>query len=475
MPVRQRHAKKAATVPKWYNDGVGILILSFAGCQSAFVQITLVAGPARLDRAARYRARKGVFRPADACGSIASGVMEIRMHKPMMTRLAALVVLLSCQPAHAVTAAPSANAEPPDRGGHAMPSSASAGPSAARPLKVADIEPIDRLPLDGLTQPKDIPPSGAPDVVGAFRLVCNMAHLSYDDPIAFPGRPGKSHLHMFFGNTATDAHSDYASLRSTGEGTCQGGALNRSAYWIPALLASPEGRQVVVPDNVALYYKRRPKDDPECERAPVGGGGHCAGIPVGLRAIFGNNYIQDDRESLHVRFDCNSDAGSFPSLSEAVAACEGADHIYVRVEAPDCWDGVNLDSADHQSHLAYMFYDGTRNTPRCPETHPVTMPKLTLTVVYAVLPGDTPGTWVFSSDLMAGAKPGTTFHADYMEAWEPRARLTWETHCIDRLLNCAGGDLGDGRAMKAPEGFTFEQRPHLVPVPGDAERSAPQG
>src|SRR5690606_20117373 len=103
-----------------------------------------------------------------------------------------------------------------------------------------------------------IPPSMAPDVEGAFRFICNIGHISYDDPVAYPGQPDKAHLHMFFGNTATDAHSDYASLRASGEGTCQGGALNRSAYWIPALLTQAEGGQVVVPDSVTLYYKRRP-------------------------------------------------------------------------------------------------------------------------------------------------------------------------------------------------------------------------
>jgi hypothetical protein len=356
--------------------------------------------------------------------------------------------------------------------GHSMSSPPDTGLPEFAPLTVADIRPIsaDEVHLSDWTIAKAIPPSAAPDTVGAFRLVCNAAHLSYDDPIAFPRQPGKSHLHMFFGNTGANADSDYASLRASGESTCQGGVLNRSAYWIPALLAlrdPPEGvasnereTVVVVPDFVALYYKRLPASDPECRRA----GERCTGIPVGLRAIFGTNYIQGHQESLHVRFDCNSDFSS-QKLAEVAARCRGASHIYARVQAPDCWDGKRLDSANHRDHLAYMFYDGTRSTARCPKTHPVLIPKLTLIVAYAVLPGDKPETWTFSSDAMAGAEPGATFHADYMEAWEPEARLAWEANCLDKLLSCSGGDLGDGRIMREPDGFTFEQRPHLVAVP----------
>ena len=34
-----------------------------------------------------------------------------------------------------------------------------------------------------------IPPSALPDVVGAFRFICNASHLSYDDPIVYPVAP----------------------------------------------------------------------------------------------------------------------------------------------------------------------------------------------------------------------------------------------------------------------------------------------
>jgi len=77
------------------------------------------------------------------------------------------------------------------------------------------------------------------DPAGAFRFTCLAGQLSKDDPIVYPGQPGKSHLHQFFGNTGTNASSNYQSLRTTGGSTCTRTtdvSAQRSAYWMPAML-----------------------------------------------------------------------------------------------------------------------------------------------------------------------------------------------------------------------------------------------
>ncbi|WP_197323377.1 DUF1996 domain-containing protein, partial [Staphylococcus haemolyticus] len=118
--------------------------------------------------------------------------------------------------------------------------------------------------------------------MGAFRFLCTPSHNAYNDPIVYPGQTGKSHLHTFFGNTKADANSTYESLRTSGESTCNN-LLNRSAYWIPALL-NGQGK-VVMPDYVSIYYKRRPSTDPVCQRQ----GKACIALPRGLRYVFGYN------------------------------------------------------------------------------------------------------------------------------------------------------------------------------------------
>ena len=49
--------------------------------------------------------------------------------------------------------------------------------------------------------------SGPQGLVPQFIVTCAFSHTAPDDPIVFPGEPGQSHQHDFFGNRATDAWS----------------------------------------------------------------------------------------------------------------------------------------------------------------------------------------------------------------------------------------------------------------------------
>ncbi len=378
---------------------------------------------------------------------------------------------LKAAPVPTPTPEPEPTPDPGEHGGHEMPD-----PPAFKPLTVSDISPID----DGVNmaewiRPADIPGTMAPDNVGAFRFVCNTARYAYDDAIVYPGQPGKSHLHMLFGNTAGDAFSTYESLRKSGDSSCQLGPLNRSLYWIPALLQAKAGvpgwptpspdladYNVVQPDAISLYYKREPATAAECTKPPHLG---CVGIPAGLRAIFGTNYHQLVTQSPHVRFDCNTAQGSWANLPDAVRNCRGEPKLHARIVAPDCWRNPDLDSEDHQSHLAYRTRDVNTGRPTCPVTHRYLIPELTLGITWSLSELERPETLIFSSDLQLGKKPGTTFHADYMEAWNDLIRFRWDSNCLNKLLSCTAGNLGDGTLGRQPIPFTFEQRPILLPVP----------
>src|SRR6476659_152950 len=63
-------------------------------------------------------------------------------------------------------------------------------------------------------------PQPAAETVGAFRFMCGSGQLSYDDPIVYPGQPGKAHLHQFYGNMLADGNSTFDSLRASGDSTC---------------------------------------------------------------------------------------------------------------------------------------------------------------------------------------------------------------------------------------------------------------
>jgi hypothetical protein len=62
-------------------------------------------------------------------------------------------------------------------------------------------------------------------------------------------------------------------------------------------------------------------------------------------------------------------------------------------------------------------------------------------------------------------KPGSTFHADWFGAWDDGIMKMWTDHCINKLLNCSGGDLGNGKQLKMFSGFTWKAEPRLVDPP----------
>jgi hypothetical protein len=94
----------------------------------------------------------------------------------------------------------------------------------------------------------------------------------------------------------------------------------------------------------------------------------------------------------------------------------------------DCWDGEHLDSEDHRSHAAYSA-DG-----ECPETHPVHLPQLTMSVRFPIS-GD-------GHDLRLASGDVVTAHGDFLNAWDPEGLRREVEACIWRGVVC---DLASNR------------------------------
>eukprot|EP00957_Ditylum_brightwellii_P044054 3343117-Ditylum_brightwellii.AAC.1 len=76
------------------------------------------------------------------------------------------------------------------------------------------------------------------------------------------------------------------------------------------------------------------------------------------------------------------------------------------ISFPSCWDGVNLDSPDHMSHVA--FPEGERENSPCPSSHPVRIPRLDFFIRWF---NTNAVKWEF-------ADGSTRFHADYVSGWD---------------------------------------------------------
>ena len=329
-------------------------------------------------------------------------------------------------------------------------------------------------------EPTTYGPNGGPGIpaitstsdLGAFRFNCrpSAGQLLKDDPIVYPGQPGASHLHMFIGNTGANANSTYESLRTTGGSSCdnqgQSWAINRSSYWTPAMLDGVGN--AVLPDYVMVYYKRFPAGGPGCV-GPMAIG-ICTDLPNGLRFIFGYNMKtmtggpagEGTRDYWSMSYGCaqndtNSAAipasatGRFHTIADVVTAgCPAGARLEVKLDAPQCWDGKNLDTADHRSHMVYAP-DGTDKGMGyvCPADHPYQIPLISYFWYYTVDTNFQKGLWHLTSDeMMPGVAAGTTLHMDYFEAWSPKAKAVWQANCINGPRSCSSGDMGDGTAIK---------------------------
>lgn len=101
---------------------------------------------------------------------------------------------------------------------------------------------------------------------------------------------------------------------------------------------------------------------------------------------------------------------------------------------PSCWDGVNLDSPDHKSHMAYPLQD--YNTGDCPDTHPVHLISLFYEMIVRVdLFPYVPGSWVYSF----GDTTGLGLHADFQDGWEDKSLLQ---NAIDQCVEVNGDVTG---------------------------------
>jgi hypothetical protein len=230
-------------------------------------------------------------------------------------------------------------------------------------------------------------PPGGPLHDGIFLSVCTLSHTASDDPIVHPGEPGGSHQHEFFGNTTTNADSTLTSLRAGGT-TCRIQA-DTAAYWIPTLY--DDGARVA-PLKVNAYYLRG--------RGP----GRVSAFPAGLKVIAGNSGATAAQSRAITGWKCS---GIRPlGLSTDPVACPSGSHAVLVIRFPDCWNGKDLDAADHQAHMAY------RVRGACPAGYPVRVPRLSLNVHYQ-LPSTT-GLTLASGSIHSS-------HADFFNAWNQTA------------------------------------------------------
>lgn len=243
---------------------------------------------------------------------------------------------------------------------------------------------------------------------GSIQVVCRSSHTNSDDPIVFPGEPGAAHQHDFFANTSTDAFSTDASL--AGRPTTCSRPGDTAAYWTPTLLNN--GRRVV-PDRVIAYYRTSRIPDITSIRP----------FPRGLKMIAGSATAtaSNPQPTRITNWNCGD---GVQGTAKVPASCPNAP-LRLRVEFPNCWNGRNLDSADHKSHMAYAGANGARG---CPASHPVAVPALSLNFRWKIS-GSLSGVRLSSGGVYTG-------HADFWNSWKQRVQARLVRDCLNAGRIC---------------------------------------
>ena len=281
---------------------------------------------------------------------------------------------------------------------------------------------------------------------GAFRTICSFSKMARIDPIVLPGTVGQSHLHTFFGNTGVNENSTTDSLLAFGNSTCVGGIANRSAYWVPTMIDGATGNPIA-PDSINVYYKSGVYPGDKLSR----------GIPEGLRMVAGNSMAtapRADSDPFAYRFMCVGPTGVDPMFGSAIPNCALGASVWQEIFFPQCWDGVNLDSPDHKSHMSYPVAVPDPSSNRgwqmlvCPRTHPVILPAISFNVVYTPKAKDAALKWRLSSDNYDTTKPGGySSHGDWFNGWRHDISEAWFQNCLALKKDCHSHLLGDGRMM----------------------------
>lgn len=234
---------------------------------------------------------------------------------------------------------------------------------------------------------------------GFFAVDCAQTARKNLDPIIAPGRPGVIHDHDFFGpKTVTD---DATADDLINQPTSCGLASDRSAYWMPTLLNYGQPQEGGL---LQAYYFNGEKTQP---------------FPRGLKIIAGQPRLTiSNPQSASWSCQPSSNYGQ-----TTLPPCGQGGYILSEIRFPTCWNGRDLDSSDHRSHMAYFKEDGS-----CPQTHPVEVPELVLFRTFTQYAG-----LLDQASLSSGSTGG--LHGDFVSGWDEGE--------LSKLINrCRSQDCG---------------------------------
>ncbi|KAH9206028.1 hypothetical protein DL95DRAFT_429735 [Leptodontidium sp. 2 PMI_412] len=262
------------------------------------------------------------------------------------------------------------------------------------------------------------------------RLHCSQLVTERLDPLVSPGLTPSSHVHQIVGGNSFNATMS-PTKDMPGESTCTSCQYvdDFSNYWTAVLyFRAQNGSYKRVPQlgnnqfekangGMTLYYQQDAIYDP-LQKSKV------TAFKPGFRMFIGSIYARTITSAAQFRqltYTCMDTWTQRSPETAAFPTRKCKEGILTSLRFPTCWDGINLDSPNHMSHMSYPSTGTFESNASCPSTHPVRTAQVMFEVVWNTKvfnkedwPNDGTSPWVWSF----GDATGYANHADYVFGWK---------------------------------------------------------
>ncbi|MFN2544185.1 MAG: DUF1996 domain-containing protein [Actinomycetota bacterium] len=273
------------------------------------------------------------------------------------------------------------------------------------------------------------PPAGAANPAkGGFIVTCDYSHTASDDPIVYPGQPGASHSHDFFGNESTSSGSTYESMEQA-PSNC-GVATDTAGYWAPTpSLNGTEIHAKGVRGDMRIYYR-------------VAGADRVETIPAGLEMVAGSKDATAPPPAQVLRWYCGAGAGGTTPFSSHPYDCTSyaqqfdfVDGVVAIVNLQRCWDGNGLGPSDVEFPIAGGI--------DCPDGFPHLLPQVSERIHFGIMDPCAGFTPCGPTDpdvnvrLTMSSGPYYTLHVDFWNAWHQDVLDRLVEDCLNAHESCS--------------------------------------